>query len=94
LTWPLVIFAGLITISGLVSHQYPTKQFLGMGGVFLSFTSIILLAPSLLKKKYKHWFVLTMNAVAIILSLLSVLQLFDFGLASLINRFSILELPN
>ena len=94
LTLPLVGFAILVIISSLVSHQYPSKQLLGMGGVYLSFVSIVLLMPALLKTKFSRWFILSNNVAALILSILTIFQLFGFGIAPLINRFSILELPN
>lgn len=94
LTFPLIGFALLVIISSLVSHQYPTKQLLGLGGVYLGFASIVLLAPTLLKDKFSRWFTLTNNVAALILSVLSIFQLFGLGIAPLVNRFSILGLPN
>lgn len=94
LTLPLVGFAILVVISSLVSHQYPSKQLLGMGGAYLSFVSIVLLMPVLIKNKFNRWFILSNNIVALILSVLSIFQLFGLGIAPLINRLSVLELPN
>lgn len=90
----LIVFAGLIIISGLVSHQYQDKQLLGLGGVYLSFVSIILFAPSLLKTKLSGLFLHSINIAAVVLSVLSILQTFDIGLAQLINKISVLNLSN
>ncbi len=94
ITLPLLGFALLVLVSSLVSHQYPSKQLLNLGGAYLSFVSIVLLAPGLLKNKFKHYFVLANNLAALILSILSIFQLFGLGIAPLINRLSALELPN
>lgn len=93
-TLPLIGFAVLIIISSLVNHQYPSKQLLGLGGAYLSFSIIALLAPSLIREKLSKWFILTINVAALILSILSIFQLFGIGLAPLFNRFSVLNLPN
>lgn len=94
ITLPLLGFALLILISSLVSHQYPSKQLLNLGGAYLSFASIVLLAPVLLKNQFKRYFFLASNSAALILSVLSIFQLFGLGIAPLINRLSALELPN
>lgn len=94
ITLPLLGFALLVLVSSLVSHQYPSKQLLNLGGAYLSFASIVLLAPVLLKNKFKRYFVLASNSAALILSVLSIFQLFGLGIAPLINRLSALELPN
>lgn len=93
-TFPLLVFALLVIVSSFVSHQYPAKQFLGLGGAYLGFAAVTLFAPTLLKAKYSHYFSLAVNTAAIILSVLSIAQLFGFGLAPLINQLSILDLPN
>lgn len=94
ITLPLLGFALLVLISSLVSHQYPSKQLLNLGGAYLSFASIVLLAPVLLKNQFKRYFFLASNSAALILSVLSIFQLFGLGIAPLINRLSALELPN
>ncbi len=93
-TLPIIGFAILIVISSLVSHQYPSKQLLGLGGVYLSFATIILLAPSLIKEKISKWFILANNIAALVLSVLAILQLFGLGLATIINKLAVLGLPN
>ena len=93
-TLPLIAFAGLVLVSSLVSHQYPSKQLLGLGGVYLIFSSIILLGPTLLKEKFSKWFIIANNSAALLLSVLSIFQLFGLGLPLLINRLSVLGLPN
>ena len=94
LTLPAIGFALLVIISSLVSHQYPSKQLLGLGGAYLSFISIIIFAPTLLKAKFSQHFSLASNIAALVLSVLSILQLFGLGIAPLINRISVLALPN
>lgn len=94
LSTPLAIFATLVIISSLASHQYPLKQFLGMGGVYLSFALIVLLGSSLLKTKLTKWFSLLTNLSALILSILSILQVFGFGLGSLLSKITVFDLPN
>ncbi|MBU1033396.1 hypothetical protein KKI22_00395 [Patescibacteria group bacterium] len=93
-TLPLFAFALLVIISSLVSHQYPSKQLLGMGGAYLAFASIIMLAPSILKDKFSKYFIVASNIAALVLSVLSIAQALGFGLSSLINRTGILELPD
>lgn len=93
-TLSLIGFAIFVIVSSLVSHQYPSKQLLGLGGVYLSFAAIVLLAPSLLKEKFSKWFVLAINSAALFLSVLSVFQLFGLGLPLLINKLSVIGLPN
>ena len=94
LTLPLLGFALLVIISSLVSHQYPNKQLVGLGGAYLGFVSIILLTPTLIKNKFNRSFIWANNFAALILSILSIFQLFGLGIAPLINRFSALGLPN
>lgn len=94
LNLPLLVFAVLVVISGLASYQYPSKQFLGMGGVYLSSIAIVLIAPSLVQAKFSKWFSTSVNVSALILSLLSVLQILGLGLSSIISQISIFELPN
>lgn len=94
LTLPLLGFALLVIISSLVSHQYPNKQLLGLGGAYLSFVSIVLLTPTLIKSKFNRWFMWANNLAALTLSILSIFQLFGLGIAPLINRLSVLGLPN
>ena len=93
-TLPLLGFALLVVVSSLISHQYPSKQFLGMGGAYLSFALVVLLAPSLIQEKFKKWLVYALNSAAILLSVFSILQLFGLGLAPIFNRLSVLNLPN
>ncbi|HPS40582.1 MAG TPA: tetratricopeptide repeat protein [Candidatus Woesebacteria bacterium] len=94
LTFPVLGFAIAVILSSLVSHQYPSGQFLGIGGVYLSFAAIILIAPSLLNGKLSQWFTKAVNVAALLLSLLTISQLFGLGLPALINRISILNLTN
>ncbi len=90
----LLLFIVLILISSVVNYQYPNKQLFGLGGVYLSLGLLILLLPSLLKDKMNGWFILANNLAAIVLSVLAIFQLFGIGLADIINRLSILRLPN
>jgi tetratricopeptide (TPR) repeat protein len=94
LSLPLLIFGTLVIISSLASNQYPLKQFLGLGGAYLSFVLVVLLGPSLLKSSLSKWFAPLMNSAAIILSSLSILQVFGLGLGPLLSRVSSFELPN
>lgn len=91
---PLIIFAIMAIASSLINHQYPDKQLLGFGGIYLSFVAIVLFVPSLIKEKFNKAFIIANNTAALILSILSIFQLFGIGLAPLFNRFSILGLPN
>ena len=89
-----LIFAAFILISSLVSHQYPAKQLLGMGGVYLSLSAIILFAPTLVKGDISEKFLSIINTAAAVLALISILQSFGLGLPQLINKISILNFPN
>lgn len=91
---PALIFAGLVIVSSLVSHQYPAKQLLGLGGGFLSVVLLIVLLPSLLNKNVGKLFLLFSNIAAAILSTLAILQLFNVSIIPLINHISMFELPN
>jgi len=93
-TLPLLAFAIAVILSSLVSHQYPSSQFLGLGGVYLSFAAIILVAPSLLNGRLSQRFIKAVNVAALLLSILTIAALFGFGLPALINRISILGLAN
>lgn len=95
LTLPLLGFAVLVVVSSLISHQYPGGQFLGMGGVYLCFAAIVLIAPTLLSKnKLNEKFAIAINSAAVLLSILSILQLFGYGLAPLISKISIWSLTD
>lgn len=95
ITLPLLIFAALVIISSLVSHQYPSGQFLGVGGIYLSFATIILLAPSILDRENQNKrFSMAINLVAILLSAMSILQFFGIGPASLFSKLSVWQLNN
>ena len=94
-TIPLLGFVVSVVVASLVGRQYPDKQFLGMGGIFLSFATIVLIAPSLLSKiKLNQKFVFAANLAAGLLSILSILQFFGYGLPSLINQISVWKLSN
>lgn len=94
-TLPLLAFAVLVIISSLVSHQYSSGQFLGVGGVYLSFAVIILITPSLLNKdKLNEKFAVAVNLSALLLSVLSILQLFGYGLVPLVSKISVWNLAN
>jgi len=92
--WPLLAFGLLVIISSLMSHQYPAKQLLGMGGVYLSFITIALLLPSLIKQETADKFKNALNLAAIVLSVFTIAQLFGFGPALIFNRIYAVELPN
>jgi hypothetical protein len=94
-TLPLLIFTILVIASSLISHQYPNGQFLGVGGIYLSFATIVLIAPSILSRNnLNKKFSLVVNIATILLSILSILQFFGIGLASFVNKISIWELSN
>jgi hypothetical protein len=68
---------------------------LGVGGIYLSFAIIILVAPSILNKNnLNKQFSLIINIATLLLSVLSILQFFGIGLSSFINKISIWKLTN
>lgn len=91
---PLILFAGSILLSTLVTHQYPFDQLVGWGGFFLSFALIIIFAPTLIKKDYSQKLIQALNLAGLLIALNSVLQLFGVGFSQIFNRLSIFESAN
>jgi len=94
LVLPLVLFAGSILLSSLVTHQYPFDQLVGWGGFFLSFATIIIFAPTLIKKDHSQKLIQVLNVAGLIIVFGSILQLFGFGFNQIFNQLSVFEFPN
>ena len=94
LVLPLIIFAGSILLSSLVTHQYPFDQLVGWGGFFLSFATIIVFAPTLIKKDHSQKLIQVLNVAGLIIVFDSILQLFGFGFSQIFNQLSVFEFPN
>ncbi len=91
---PLLGFGLLVIVSALANQQYPLKQFLGMGGVYLSLVAVVLIAPVLINSRLIKHFSLAVNLAASVLSILSIFQVFGLGIGPLISRVASLEIPN
>jgi tetratricopeptide (TPR) repeat protein len=94
LVLPLILFAGSILLSSLVTHQYPFDQLVGWGGFFLSFATIIVFAPTLIKKDHSQKLIQVLNVAGLIIVFGSILQLFGFGFSQIFNQLSVFEFPN
>lgn len=92
--WPVLIFAATVLVASLTSQQYPDKQLLGLGGLLLLLSSLPLIAPSLLGGDRSVSTMRALNWSAAGLSLLSIAQVFNLGLGPLLERISILNVPN
>ena len=94
LVLPSILFGIAILLSSLITHQYPTGQFLGWSGIYLSWMLLVLFAPTLISQKAAKSLVSVLNLAGAILALSSILQLTGIGFAQLINRLSIFEFQN
>lgn len=94
LVLPLIFFSGSILLSSLVTHQYPFDQLVGWGGFFLSFATIIVFAPTLIKKDHSQKLIQVLNVAGLIIVFGSILQLFGFGFNKIFNQLSVFEFPN
>lgn len=94
-TWPLLIFAVLVIVSSLISNQYSSSQFLGVGGIYLSFVAIVFIAPSILNgENLNKKFSLAINIASFLLSIMSILQFFGIGIASFVGKISVWQLAD
>lgn len=93
---PFLFFGISSAASTFFTNQYPVQALLGMGGIYLSTSIIVLLGGSLfsLSKKQANHLINTLAICAGILSISQLLQLIGFGPSRLINQLTGLNLPN
>jgi tetratricopeptide (TPR) repeat protein len=94
LLFPSIIFGISVLLSALINHRYPFDQLVGWGGFFLSFITLIIFAPILIKRDYSQKFIQVLNTAGLIIVLGSILQLFNFGFGQILARYSVLNFPN
>lgn len=81
--------------SSLLASQYPVENLLGLGGAYVAVAVIAVLGSMLLRKKSNQDFQMAFNAMAIILTVLTVSQVLGFGPSRLVNALTPgLNLPN
>lgn len=88
----LVLFGFSALLSSFFSSQYSIDSLLGLGGVYLAMTVIALFGGSLIKKnldKFNTYLVIS----SLVLIVLSVLDMFGFGVAKLLTLIFKYEIP-
>jgi tetratricopeptide (TPR) repeat protein len=78
----------------LFNYQYPLQQFFNLGGFFIGGMILLLLAPNLLPEKVGKPFKTALNASALLLSVLSILQAFGISIAALFKLLSGVDFPS
>jgi cytochrome c-type biogenesis protein CcmH/NrfG len=92
--WPMLLFGAAVLISSLTNQQYPDKQLLGMGGTLLMLSTVVLLVPSIINGDHSRRIMQAVNWSAALLGLSSIAQVLGFGLGPVIEKISILSVPN
>lgn len=85
LTIGLILWAGVILLSGLISNGYPLAQFLGWGGLYLSLIAIVAWGPELSHTHFSRHFLTSLGIGGGLLGLVSLLQLVGWGPSWLYN---------
>lgn len=96
ITIPVLFFAIISLASSFFTNLYPVKALLGMGGVYLASSIIILIGGSLFtpSKKTTDHLINSLILSAVVLGITQLLQLLGFGPSRLINQLFNLDLPN
>src|SRR5476649_2593661 len=81
-------------LSGFFNTVYPMNQFVGFGGMYLVFSLIVILAPSLIADKFAKYFYLILTLPVMILAIASAAEVFQVGPSVVFNMFLQLGLPN
>jgi len=89
---PFFLPLGLLLISAVVSSiftgsNYPVGALIGWGGIYLSFTILVLLSSSILKQKTSQVFSLSMSLVGVLLSIATILEYAGSGPSQLVGQF-------
>jgi tetratricopeptide (TPR) repeat protein len=90
---PILGFLGAVAISTISNSQYPLKHLLGMGGVYISFSIIVLLASLLIKKASLVQLSNVLNGATFTVLSASLLQLIGFGPSFIFNNLLSTTLP-
>ena len=94
LVTPLLLFAGAVLASNLLSAKYPVNNFLDMGGFYLGFIVVALLGATFVTKKARTAIFKIFLSATAILSILTWLQFTGYGPSWLLNQFFDLGLPD
>lgn len=95
LTLPLALFGLAVLASTFFTADYPVKNIVGMGGVYLTLPLLAILGSSLFRvSKIVTPILITLLTVNVLLLITSVLQLIGFGPGMLLTNFLPVELPN
>jgi len=77
----LIIFGLAIITSIFFTNSYPVDNLLGFGGVYLSLILIAGLGKELVAKNFTQLFIKVLGISAVVMSLLSAFQFFDYNLS-------------
>jgi tetratricopeptide (TPR) repeat protein len=94
LFWPTAGFALAVLTATFFNYTYQSKQFMGMGGAYLSFSLIVLFLPHLHTHLAASRLRSALNAATLVIALSSLAAAFNYGPAIIINAISGLELPS
>lgn len=92
-TLPLVLFGASTLASVFFTNAYPHENLLGFGGIYLSMVLIALLGGSILPKANSRILITALGVIASLVSISSLMQLFGFGPANLLNSLFSIQLP-
>lgn len=92
-TVPLLLFGFATLASVFFTSPYPHENLLGFGGIYLCMVVIALLGGSILPKANSRTLITGLGAVASLVSVSSLFQLFGFGPANLLNAIFQINLP-
>jgi Tfp pilus assembly protein PilF len=92
--FPAVLLLVSTLLSGFLNAIYPINQFVGFGALYLTFSLILILAPSLIPEKFSKYFAFILVLPAILLALASAAELFHAGPSIIVNTVLHINLPN
>lgn len=88
------VFFGLVALaSSFLTNDYPVEHLLGLGGIYIAITLIVIFAPTILPRRSGQSFLTALGVTGALLTLLSALQLVGFGPAQVLNRMMVFEIP-
>lgn len=91
---PVVLLLVSTLLSSFLNGTYPVNHLVGFGGIYITFSLIVLLAPSLIPERFGRYFLFLLPLPAILLSLTSLAELLHVGPSLVFNSLFQLGLPN
>ena len=88
LTLPIILFTVAVALSTFLTQNYPVKNLLGFGGVYLASMVIAIIGASLLDRKKAQWAITAFIVAVCLLNVTSLLQLLGVGPSHLVTALT------